>query len=104
MIWMVLIVRTEAAAFFVEVLQSALRRWVGQGKEARSTGAALVADVNDTGQVQIFIAVFTNRFVIDQGNLAVRQRQKGMNPLSRGDAPKCELVYHPRFLISEMSK
>ena len=93
---MVMIVRPEAAALFVEVLQSTFRRRRRQGKERDQPGLFLVADINDAGQVQIFIAVFPNRFVIDQGDLAAGQREKSVDPLSGGNAAKGELADHLR--------
>src|SRR6266550_2076239 len=95
---MVLIVGPEAAAFFVKVLQSALRWRLGKGKERNQSELFLVADINDTGQVQIFIAVLTNGFVIDQGNLAAPQWKKSVDPLGGGNAVKRELADHLRIL------
>src|SRR5262245_65730845 len=91
---MVLVVRSETTAFFVEVFQGALRRRFRKRKERDQAGLVLVADINDTSQVQIFITIFPYRFVIDQGNLTAGQREKSVNPLSGGNAPKGELADH----------
>src|SRR5215831_9387628 len=91
---MVLVVRSETTAFFVEVFQGALRRRLRKGKERDQAGLVLVADINDTGQVQIFITIFPYRFVIDQGDFPAGQREKSVNPLSGGNAPKGELADH----------
>src|SRR5262245_48131514 len=91
---MVLVVRSETTAFFVEVFQGALRRRFRKRKERDQAGLVLVADINDTSQVQIFITIFPYRFVIDQGNLAAGQREKSVNPLSGSNAAKGELADH----------
>src|SRR5262245_14182469 len=91
---MVLVVRSETAAFFVEIFQCALPRWLRKGEERDQPGLGFVADINDTGQVQIFITIFPYRFVIDQGNLAAGQWEKSVNPLSGRDTAKGELTDH----------
>src|SRR5215475_14866522 len=91
---MVLVVRSETTAFFVEVFQCALQRRLRKGEERDQSGLVLVADINDTGQVQIFITILAYRFVIDQGDLAARQRKKSVNPLSGGNAAKGKLADH----------
>src|SRR5262249_56691295 len=85
---MVLIVRSETTAFFVEVFQGALRRRFRQRKERDQAGLVLVADINDTSQVQIFITIFPYRFVIDQGNLTAGERGEKGESLSGGEDPQ----------------
>src|SRR5262249_59880014 len=87
---MVLVVRSETTAFFVEVFQGALRRRFRKRKERDQAGLVLVADINDTSQVQIFITIFPYRFVIDQGNLTAGQRGEKVNTPSGGESPQSE--------------
>src|SRR5262249_58114366 len=91
---MVLIVRSETTAFFVEVFQGALRRRFRQRKERDQAGLVLVADINDTSQVQIFITIFPYRFVIDQGNLTAGERGEKVDTPSGGDSPEREEGEH----------
>src|SRR5215475_4036773 len=91
---MMMVVGSETTAFFVEVFQCAFPQWLRKGEERDQPGLVFVADINDTGQVQIFITIFPYRFVIDQGNLTAGQREKSVNPLSGGNAPKGELADH----------
>src|SRR5262245_17402843 len=91
---MVLVVRSETTAFFVKVFQCALQRRLRKGEERDQPKLVFVADINDTGQVQIFITIFPYRFVIDQGDFAAGQREKSVNPLRGGNTAKGELADH----------
>ena len=90
MIRMMMVVRAEAAGFLVEIFQAAFRRRFGQWKERNHARLIFIADIDDARHVQIFVAVLADRFVVDQSNLASRQRQIGVDALGRGDAAKGE--------------
>src|ERR1700757_353539 len=70
MIRMMLVMWSEATAFGVEICQTAFLGRDGQRKERHEPGPGFFGYIDNTCHVKIFVAVFANRFVIDQNNLA----------------------------------
>ncbi len=92
MIRMVMVVRAEAAGFLVKILELAFRRGFRQREERQHARAFFIADIDDPRHVQILIAVFADRLVVDQSDFAPRQRQVCMNSLRSGNPAKCDLA------------